>query len=231
MSRHDYPHSWGDARAFLDAGYRRPVSRKLARNTYVEERPDGSIAVRLHATDVVTFHENGSATIRCGGWWTYTTRSRVNLALGYSADSPLGNWGIGSERGRRYLFFRVEVGDSYDYARYRFRDGVAIWPDGTTNAEPCPRRPYKPHPHPRSCRCIVHAGRREGAWYGRRSWTPPSYARHEEVPAHPYAVETVPVETDPDAPEDFVFDVPEGIEPLRASEYARRFQELLRRPR
>lgn len=49
--------------------------------TWLHERtePDGpsSYAVRFHATDVVTFHADGSITLATDQWFTKTTRERI----------------------------------------------------------------------------------------------------------------------------------------------------------
>lgn len=69
-------------------------SRKVANNTYLERRPEGDIAVRLHATDVVTFHPDGTATLNSGGWLTVTTKERINRYLpgGIVLSSIKGRW-------------------------------------------------------------------------------------------------------------------------------------------
>lgn len=41
--------------------------RKLENNTYLEERDGNTIAVKLHATDVVTFHRDGRVVLNSGG--------------------------------------------------------------------------------------------------------------------------------------------------------------------
>lgn len=52
-------------------------SRKLKNNTYLVKRNGGDIAVKLHATDVVTFHQDGTVTYDTGGWGTVTTKDRM----------------------------------------------------------------------------------------------------------------------------------------------------------
>jgi hypothetical protein len=52
--------------------------RKIGNNTRAEILPDGSVAIILHATPVVTIHPNDSATLRSGGWRTSTTKNRIN---------------------------------------------------------------------------------------------------------------------------------------------------------
>lgn len=82
----------------------KPVPRKkLANNTYVERRNDSTIAVRLHNTDVVTFHQHSpyrpgasgirAITLATGGWLTVTTKDRINTVL------PWPNLRVSSNRG------------------------------------------------------------------------------------------------------------------------------------
>lgn len=64
--------------------------RKLGNNTYLVERKPGEgwagarygkgihYAVRLYNTDVVTIHPNGAYTFSDGGWYTVTTKERMN---------------------------------------------------------------------------------------------------------------------------------------------------------
>jgi hypothetical protein len=54
------------------------VQRKLCNNTYLIRRSSEEIAVRLHSTDVITFHSDGRIDIATGGWDTVTTKDRIN---------------------------------------------------------------------------------------------------------------------------------------------------------
>lgn len=58
-----------------------PMRVNLGYATWLHERIDGweqpSMAVRFHATDVVTFHPDGSITLATDGWFTKTTRERI----------------------------------------------------------------------------------------------------------------------------------------------------------
>lgn len=87
-----YSHQYADLDAKLTG--RCSKSRKVANNTYLERRPGGDIAVRLHATDVVTFHADGTATLNSGGWLTVTTKERINryLPSGIVLHSVKGRW-------------------------------------------------------------------------------------------------------------------------------------------
>ena len=49
--------------------------------TTLERRSDDIIAVRYHSTDVVTYHANGDIVLDSGGWWTSTTKKRINRYL------------------------------------------------------------------------------------------------------------------------------------------------------
>jgi hypothetical protein len=53
------------------------MNRISKNNTKVSHNADGSIAVRLHNTNVVTI-ENGTITLDSGGWKTVTTKARMN---------------------------------------------------------------------------------------------------------------------------------------------------------
>lgn len=52
--------------------------RKLENNTYLERRNETMIAVRLHRTDVVTYHADRRIVLNDGGWRTVTTKDRIN---------------------------------------------------------------------------------------------------------------------------------------------------------
>lgn len=77
-------------------------SRRIGHNTTLERRHrrgDGSrtIAVRYHATDIVTFSADGWLTINTGGWDTVTTWQRIGAIL------PL-PWRVWSRNGSRMLY-------------------------------------------------------------------------------------------------------------------------------
>jgi len=98
---------------------RNSQSRKLANNTYAERRGD-HIAIRLHQTDIVKFHPDGTITANTGGWKTHTTKDRLNEYLPVRIWQKSGRWFIGSNGGT------VE-----------FADGITIHPDGKiTGAKP-----------------------------------------------------------------------------------------------
>lgn len=93
------------------------ASRKLANNTYLERRDDDSIAIRLHATDVVTF-QPGTVTLNSGGWRTVTTKERLNRVL--PVWSKAGTWYVGGNGDEPIV---------YD-------DGITFTDDGDLVTEP-----------------------------------------------------------------------------------------------
>jgi hypothetical protein len=66
--------------------------RKIANNTWLERRDDETIAVRLHQTDVVTYRADGSITLDTGGWFTVTTKDRMNRFSPFGVHSVRGEW-------------------------------------------------------------------------------------------------------------------------------------------
>jgi hypothetical protein len=71
-------------------------SRKLANNTYLKRCYNDAIAIRLHATDILMFHKDGSIEVCTGGWDTVTTRCRMASYL----PKP---WHVFGERGATIL--------------------------------------------------------------------------------------------------------------------------------
>ena len=108
--------SYQDARTFAETG-RSKGDRPIANNTRVQVKENGDVAVRLHSTDVVTYHPDGSVTLNSGGWRTYTTKDRINSL------SPVRVWSEGG---------LWEVHTDTDSAR--FFDGITVAPDGSLQA-------------------------------------------------------------------------------------------------
>lgn len=87
-------------------------SRKVGNNTYLKRRGNETIALRLHATDIVTWHSDGRTVLDSGGWLTVTTKARMNEWAPVRIYSVLGRW---------------VFPDGTVYA-----DGITISPDGIT---------------------------------------------------------------------------------------------------
>jgi len=72
---------------------RTPMRRKIGNNTWLKRRGD-DIAVRLHDTDVVVYHPDGSITLDTGGWFTVTTKARMNEHSPFGVSSVRGEWQV-----------------------------------------------------------------------------------------------------------------------------------------
>lgn len=62
----------------------------------------GKIIVRYHYTDVVTIHKDGRVTLDTGGWFTATTKVRMNQAsfqfgLNYYVHQEKGKWFVSTD--------------------------------------------------------------------------------------------------------------------------------------
>lgn len=69
--------SFTEAQEFLQHG-RNKNSRTIANNTKVIRLSDDRIGIRLHQTDVVIYSRSGLIELNTGGWYTVTTKDRIN---------------------------------------------------------------------------------------------------------------------------------------------------------
>lgn len=69
-------------------------SRKLMNNTYLHRVNDSSIVIKLHSTDVVTYHADGRIVFNSGGWRTVTTKARMNEYSPARVSQARGVWSI-----------------------------------------------------------------------------------------------------------------------------------------
>jgi hypothetical protein len=88
--------------------------REIANNTVA--RMDGFlIKVRLHYTDICVLEPCGIKHFYAGGWWTHTTKDRINLLL----PQPF------------HLIQRKHVWYLWNHEteqEFIFQDGISIWP-------------------------------------------------------------------------------------------------------
>ena len=85
--------SYQQARALLDL--RKSQGRdyaKLRRNVYLESRANDCIAVVYHQTDIVVYHPDGEIELRCGGWFTVTTKQNINRFSPFTVYQEKGIW-------------------------------------------------------------------------------------------------------------------------------------------
>jgi len=68
--------------------------KTVANNTRSFKYPDGTICIVLHQTVIVTQHPDGSATFNTGGYWSPTTRARMNdfCPPGWTIFQRSGKW-------------------------------------------------------------------------------------------------------------------------------------------
>jgi len=114
FSTHDprnNPMTYKTLDAYLATKDSRPAPGRK-NNTRAIRRDEKSIAIQLHATDILIFHSSGAITLNSGGWRTSTTKSRINeyLPSGYQVNQKAGEWYIN--------------GDVY-------ADGMQVTPKGT----------------------------------------------------------------------------------------------------
>lgn len=111
--------TWFEAQAKF-ASCRSPRDGKpLQNNTRLYQR-GSDYAVRLHSTDVVTIHSDGTFSIRTGGWHTQTTSQRIR------AYSPAQ---VGCHKGEYYLYvppLMVPSDDPSDYGSKVAREGYRV---------------------------------------------------------------------------------------------------------
>lgn len=109
----DIPTTYLHADTLLRSARSEANGKPVANNTRLFRRSDDTIALRLHATDVVLYHADGSMTLNTGGWYTVTTKARINEAI-----APLVVW---SNKGRWML---GRMGQSSEVVP--FADGMRV---------------------------------------------------------------------------------------------------------
>lgn len=69
------------------------MGKPIANNTRLYRHDEQQCyAIRLHQTDVVTFHDDGRVTLNSGGWNTVTTRDRMSAYSPISVFTDKGVW-------------------------------------------------------------------------------------------------------------------------------------------
>ena len=73
---------------------RNSQSRKRANNTTLLRVDPSTIAIKLHSTNVITFHADGRIVFDSGGWKTSTTKERMNSFSPARVSQSRGTWEI-----------------------------------------------------------------------------------------------------------------------------------------
>ena len=76
---------------------RRGNQKKVGNNTVLHRIDADTLAVRLHQTDVVLLHRDGSYTLNSGGWRTATTKERMKEWSGAWLYQEKGVWYINGQ--------------------------------------------------------------------------------------------------------------------------------------
>lgn len=79
------------------AGGRDKRTRLIANNTHAVIRGSNEIAIRLHNTDVVSIHRDGTLTLSSGGWGTRTTLDRISRFGTRHIEADGGRWYVACE--------------------------------------------------------------------------------------------------------------------------------------
>jgi len=83
-------------------GKTKRTSRKVGNNTYAEILPDGSVGITLHSTMVVRIHPDNSATLNTGGWYSSTTKDRMNKYSPVRVYQCKGEWYLNNDDNTPY---------------------------------------------------------------------------------------------------------------------------------
>jgi hypothetical protein len=78
-------------------------AKKVDNNTFKIEYQDGTKAIKLHQTDVVTFVNGSKVILNSGGWRTSTTKDRINKYSPFQVSQNKGLWFVHAN------------GQTYDY--------------------------------------------------------------------------------------------------------------------
>lgn len=97
-------------------------SEIIENNTIRYHKSDGTVVIRLHFTDIVTFHPDDSITLNSGGWQTLTTKDRMNKFSPFLLYQEKNIWYVVNNyngKGQTYVF----------------ADGIRFYLDGTVKGE------------------------------------------------------------------------------------------------
>lgn len=101
-------------------------SRKLQNNTQLVRIASDAYAVQLHATNVVTIHNDGTYSVNSGGWETVTTSDRINTYSPARVMMRMGTFWIAAEPGYPNGEYRRIRGVDL----LRFQDGMRFRANG-----------------------------------------------------------------------------------------------------
>jgi len=105
------------AKAFLEQGRSKTYRPLTGRSSSMILHSDGSISVRYHDTDVVTWRPDGDIVLDSGGWRSVTTKARINEYAPCYVTQHRGLW-------------TVHYGENGSKQSYTFADGMVLKRNG-----------------------------------------------------------------------------------------------------
>ncbi len=93
-------------------------ARIIDNNTIEYYRLDGTRVIRLHLTDIVTFHKSGAVHLNTDGWTTLTTKDRINKYSPYRIHQAKSIWYV-----------------TINGVDYVYKDGISIFPSGAVQGQ------------------------------------------------------------------------------------------------
>ncbi len=87
--------SWITALSYMQRGRSKDYRPLSGRASAIEARDNEAVAIRYHATDVVTYHKDGRIVLNSGGYRTMTTKDRMNCYSPASVYQESGLWYVG----------------------------------------------------------------------------------------------------------------------------------------
>lgn len=118
---------YASAASYLGKKKGRPLG--TGRATRLQRIDEHSIAIQYHWTYVVTYHDDGTITLDNGGYYTVTTKERINQYTNARLSQMNREWYLGGTE---------------------FYNGMKIDEDGKLLSPPRPPRKAKPCPGRRS---------------------------------------------------------------------------------
>jgi len=117
--------SYESVMAYLEKGRNKEDRPLRGRATRAVRNPDGSVAVRYHDTDVVTFMPDGRTILWAGPYRTATTKERINeyMPAGFALFQENSAWIVST----------TPYWNNPDRQEYLFADGLTIHPDGSVS--------------------------------------------------------------------------------------------------
>jgi hypothetical protein len=91
-------------------------SKKIGNNTFLERLEPNVLGIRLHGTHIIEIDPTDIMKLKTNGWWTVTTKDRLNQFLGCRSTriyQEKGNWLIKGLNGT-----------------FQFDDGIMVTSDG-----------------------------------------------------------------------------------------------------